>query len=155
MTKAGSFASRAANKMAAATRRRVSLATPDYHVSDSEKEKAIARAEELDRLEEERRAYEPALAFDADGKVREPDVPEGSAEFFWRGYKTSCSMCGKEREHGRGYLFCGMTPEGEMKTFCNVNCCDAWELIGDNTNARRAAIKAQKAKKGNNDDGTR
>ena len=46
-------------------------------------------------------------------------------------------------------MFCGMTPEGEMKTFCNVDCCNAWEAVGDNTNARRAAIKAQKARKQN------
>ena len=119
----------------------------NYHVNESEKEIAIARAEEMDRLEMERRKNEPELEFDADGKVKEPEVPEGSAKFFWRSYHTECVMCGKKREHGRGYLFCAMSPEGEMKTFCNVNCCDAWELIGDNTNARRAAIKAQRARK--------
>jgi hypothetical protein len=131
----------------AAISKRVRINTPNYHATDSEKDKAIARAEELDKLEMERRKNEPELAFDADGKVKEPDVPDGSAAFFWRDYKMSCAMCGKEQSKGRGYLFCGMTPEGEMKTFCNVNCCDAWELIGDNTNARRAAIKAQKARR--------
>ncbi len=102
----------------------------------------LTRAEEIDKLEKERQKNEPKLEFDA-----EPDVPEGSAEFFWREYPTRCAMCGKKRRHGRGYVFCGMTPEGQMKTFCNVNCCDQWELVGDNTNARRAAIKAQKARK--------
>lgn len=147
MANMGDIASKAAAKMAASTRKRVRINNPDYHVSESEKEKALARAEELDRLEMERRKNEPELEFDANGKVKEPEVPEGSAEFFWRYYESTCAMCGETKERGRGYLFCGMTPEGEMKTFCNVNCCDAWELIGDNTNARRAAIRAQKAKK--------
>ena len=127
--------------------KKVRVKTPNYHATDSEKDKALARAEELDNLEMERRKHEPELEFDVAGKAKEPDVPEGSAEFYWRSYHTECAMCGKKRNHGRGYLFCGMTPEGDMKTFCNVNCCDAWELVGDNTNARRAAIKAQKARR--------
>ncbi len=112
-----------------------------------ELERRQSLGEALDELETARRKFEPELGFDAEGKVKEPDVPEGSAEFFWREYPTECAMCGKKRKHKRGYIFTGMTPEGEMKIFCNVVCCDQWELVGDNTNARRAAIKAQKARK--------
>lgn len=121
----------------------------------SHEEKAADLQEKLERLELQRRKNEPELGFDAEGKIKEPDVPEGSAEFFWREYLTQCAMCGKKRTHKRGYIFTGMTPEGEMKIFCNVDCCDAWELVGDNTNARRAAIKAQKARKKQNATDTR
>jgi hypothetical protein len=78
----------------------------------------------------------------------DPQTPAGKADFYWRTYKTTCYECGFEREHGRGWLFVGMTPEGEMKTFCSVDCCDAWEKVGDNTNARKAAIMAQREKRG-------
>lgn len=99
--------------------------------------------------EMERRADEPELKYDASGKPLDPETPPGDNDFYWRNFKTQCATCGKSREHGRGWMFCGMTPEGEMKTFCNVDCCNAWEAVGDNTNARRAAIKAQKARKQN------
>jgi hypothetical protein len=118
-----------------------------YQKADAEADNRRSLLEEMQRLEEARRKFDPKLEFDVDGKVKEPDVPEGSAEFFWREYPTQCAMCGKKRTHKRGYLFTGMTPEGEMKIFCNVNCCDQWEMLGDNTNARRAAIRAQKARK--------
>lgn len=101
----------------------------------------------LSELEAYRRSFEPKLEFDPSGKVKEPEVPEGSAEFYWKEFPTECAECGQHRKRGRGWMFVGMTPEGEMKIFCNVDCCDLWEKSGDNTNARRAAIKAQKARK--------
>lgn len=66
---------------------------------------------------------------------------------FWREYKTQCSNCGKLDKHKRGFLYTAMAPSGEMKTFCDVDCCTEWEQKGDNTNSRREAIKKQKAKK--------
>ncbi len=66
---------------------------------------------------------------------------------FWREYITKCSECGLVEKHKSGFLFTCMNPEGVMLTFCNVNCCTKWEETGDNTNSRREAIKAQKAKK--------
>ena len=103
----------------------------------------------LSELEAYRRSFEPKLDFDGNGKVKEPDVPEGSAKFFWKEFPTECRNCGQKRARGRGWMFVGMTPEGEMHIFCNVDCCDEWELVGDNTNARRAAIMAQKARREN------
>lgn len=116
-------------------------------IKASRKEKSEELQSNLEALEEHRRTFEPELEFGPDGKVKEPEVPEGSAEFFWREFKTKCANCGLERNRGRGWMFVGMTPEGEMNIFCNVDCCDMWEKAGDNTNARRAAIKAQKAKR--------
>jgi hypothetical protein len=66
---------------------------------------------------------------------------------YWRDFETTCTMCGNKRTHSRGYIFTGMAPEGEMKTFCNIACCEAWEQEGDNTNSRKAAILAQRARK--------
>lgn len=103
--------------------------------------------DKLRASEMERRNSEPDLKYSADGKVEDPVTRPGDNDFYWRDYKTKCATCGKERSHGRGWMFCGMTPEGEMKTFCNVDCCDAWEVVGDNTNARRAAIRDQKERK--------
>jgi hypothetical protein len=65
---------------------------------------------------------------------------------FWREYNTQCANCAKLGKHTSGFLFTGMTPDGDFKTFCNVDCCAAWEKNGDNTNSRREAIKAQRAK---------
>jgi hypothetical protein len=116
-------------------------------MSDKRLEEVSDIADKMRISEMQRRNLEPTLKYNADGKVEDPQTATGDADFYWRNYKTKCATCGKDREHGRGWMFCGMTPEGEMKTFCNVDCCDAWELVGDNTNARRAAIKAQKARK--------
>lgn len=66
---------------------------------------------------------------------------------FWREYSTLCANCDKLSKHKRGYLFTGMTPSGEMKTFCGIDCCEEWEQKDDNTNSRREAIKEQKARK--------
>jgi len=68
---------------------------------------------------------------------------------FWREYTTQCANCAQLEKRKRGFLFTGMTPSGEMKTFCNADCCNEWEQKDDNTNSRREAIKAQRAKKKN------
>jgi len=68
---------------------------------------------------------------------------------FWREYSTQCANCAKLDKHKSGFILTGMTPSGEMKTFCNADCCNEWEQKDDNTNSRREAIKAQRAKKKN------
>lgn len=95
-----------------------------------------------------------ALQLDHHSKVilamgpAETHSKEKKATDFWREYSTQCANCSKLSKHKKGYLFTGMTPSGEMKTFCGVDCCDEWEKTGDNTNSRREAILAQKAKRG-------
>ena len=77
------------------------------------------------------------------------DVPALRQDNFWREYTTQCSNCARLEKRKSGFIFTGMTPRGEMKTFCNVDCCNEWEKKDDNTNSRREAIKAQKAQKEN------
>jgi hypothetical protein len=112
------------------------------------KKAAKKREEDNEQEEIERRKNEPVSQFDASGKAIPPEIAPSEADgFFWREFTTKCPNCNEVFTRLRGWVFCAMTPQGDMLIFCNVECCNQWEIAGDNTNNRRRAIRTQKAAK--------
>lgn len=66
---------------------------------------------------------------------------------IWKRFTTQCASCGIPSTHFQGYVFQAQTKGGRMLTFCNIDCCQAYENDHDKHVDRRGAIEHTKRKR--------
>lgn len=69
---------------------------------------------------------------------------------IWKRFTTQCAECGIPSTHLTGYVFQAMTKGGRLLTFCQIDCCEAYERDHDKHVDRRGAVEHTRQKRNQN-----